>query len=333
MKKVIASLIGVLLLASFLTMVLPWIFEFSKQNKNVRLAVEFNVHAAPVYIAEHFGWFKDEGLNVTAFNSYVTGVALANALARGDVDAAYVCLGPVLISYSRGVDIVIVAGTHFHGYALVGKLDINSPKDMEGKRIGIVEPGSNADILFYLLLERYNLNKTRIDVRRANPPLLVTLLRTGQVDAIVVPEHWATVAAVSGTFHVIVKSQDVWPNMQGSVLVVRREIIEKSPEIVMKLVKITKKGIEYIKNNKEDASRILSERLRSVSAIGVEPELLKETSQLISPDTIKKSIDNLDYSINLNAESIKNYLDLLNKMGYIDKIINVEEVVDTRFLK
>ena len=76
------------------------------------MAVEFNDHAACAYVAKEKGWYKDEGINFTAYDSYATGIRLASALAMGDIQVAYIYLSPAILTYSRGVPIKIVAGTH-----------------------------------------------------------------------------------------------------------------------------------------------------------------------------------------------------------------------------
>jgi NitT/TauT family transport system substrate-binding protein len=332
-KTIVWIVIVVIITASILSLTyLSATSSSKKRYEVVRLAVEFNDHAAPIYIAKHFDWFSEEGLNTTMFNSYVTGAALADALARGDVDAAYICLGPALLSYSRGVDIVIVAGTHFYGYAIVSREDLTTLKQLEGRKVGIVEAGSNADLLFNLAVEKYGLQKGKIDVRRGNPPLLISLLLTNQVDAIVVPEHWATLAASSKGYHILLTSQDIWPDMEGSVLVVKRELLEKKPEVVKKLVEITKKGVEYIEQNKDEAAKILVEELSKASPIGVDPELVKETSGQLSPEIMRRSMDNLKYTVELNKDSIEKYVETLYKLGYIEKVFDVWDVVDDRFI-
>ena len=63
-------------------------------EKPIRIAVEFTTHSACAHIANQKGWYKDAGLNVTSYESYVTGMALAAALSNGDIDAAYICLIP-----------------------------------------------------------------------------------------------------------------------------------------------------------------------------------------------------------------------------------------------
>lgn len=57
-----------------------------KEEKSIRLAVEFVDHAACAYIAENQGWFESEGLKIKAFDNYITGMALASALSRANCD-------------------------------------------------------------------------------------------------------------------------------------------------------------------------------------------------------------------------------------------------------
>ena len=86
----------------------------------IGMAVEFMDHAACAYISQDKGWFEEEGLNLASYESYVTGMALASALARGDIQVAYLCLVPAINVYANAkVPIKIVAGTHKYDYDLV----------------------------------------------------------------------------------------------------------------------------------------------------------------------------------------------------------------------
>ncbi len=104
----------------------------------IGMAVEFMDHAACAYISQDKGWFEEEGLNFTSYESYVTGMALASALARGDIQVAYICLVPAINVYANAkVPIKIVAGTHKYDYDLVGVKcgDISLVVSSEGEKI------------------------------------------------------------------------------------------------------------------------------------------------------------------------------------------------------
>jgi len=109
-----------------------------QKQSDVGMAVEFNDHAACAHVAKENEWYKAEGINFTAYESYATGMRLASALARGDIQVAYICLSPAILAYSRGFPIKIVAGTHKYGYGLVVSSDITNISDLEGKTIGCV---------------------------------------------------------------------------------------------------------------------------------------------------------------------------------------------------
>ena len=283
-----------------------------EQQSDVGMAVEFNDHAACAYVAKEKGWYKDEGLNFTAYESYATGMRLASALARGDIQVAYICLSPAILAYSRGVPIKIVAGTHKYGYGLVTQPEITNISDLTGKTIGCVREGAPADLLLNRMIEEYKLKDVKI--RRMNPLKQVVALETGRIDAAFLPEHHATVAESKG-FHMHIKSQDIWPDMQGSVLVVKTDLIEKDPETVRKLVAVTQKATNWLNANPDPTTIILA------NVLDTEPEV------------INKSMSRLNYTTDLDAESVQEMIDYMVKLGYIEEGLKAEDILDTRFLR
>jgi NitT/TauT family transport system substrate-binding protein len=299
----------------------------------IGVAVEFNDHAASAYVALNKGWYGEEGLNLTSFESYVTGVALAAALARGDIQAAYLCLGPALLVYSRGVPIKIVAGTHLYGYGLVARPEIGSIRDLEGKKIGCVREGSQCDLLLHILIERYDLDVDfERDIIRANPPKLVMLLKAGEIDAAIIPEHHTTLAESLG-FKMLVESRDLWVNMQGSVLVVKADLIENSPEIVERLVEVTRRGTDYVNAHRDEAAYILTEELMRTTPGGIPSELITSENELMTPELMNKSMGRLEYTDWIDPKVIQDYVELLLSLGYIDEPIKPEDILDLRFCR
>ena len=287
------------------------IVQKQEQKTNIGMAVEFNDHAACAYVAEEMGWYEDEGISFTAYESYVTGTRLAGALARGDIQVAYICLSPAILAYARGVPIKIVAGTHKYGYGLVVGPDITSIPDLEGKTIGCVREGGPVDLLLNRLIEEYGLKDVRI--QRMNPLKQVIALETGRIDAAFLPEHHATLAESKG-FHMLIKSQDLWPDMQGSVLVVKTDLIENDPETVRKLTRVTQKATDWVNENPDNASIILANVLDT------------------KPEIINNSMSRLEYTTEINAESVQEMIDYMMELGYIDDEIKAEDIFDTRFL-
>jgi len=162
------------------------------------------------------------------------------------------------------------------------------------------------------MIEEYKLKDVKI--RRMNPLKQVVALETGRIDAAFLPEHHATVAESKG-FHMLIKSQDLWPDMQGSVLVVKTDLIENDPETVRKLVWVTQKATNWLNNNPDPTTIILANVLDT------------------KPEVINKSMNRLNYTTDIDAESVQEMIDRMAKLGYIEEGVRADEILDTRFLQ
>lgn len=308
----------------------------------IGVAVEFMDHAAAAYIAQHHGWFEEEGLDISSYESYVTGIALASALGRGDIQVAYICLVPAINAYANAkVPVKIVAGTHKYGYGLV--IDGNKVKNIQdiekkGIKIGCVTEGGTVDVLLHKTIEKYNLNKNKVlnNIQRMNPPKQLLAIQMGKLDAAFLPEQWATMAE-NYKFNMLLMCQDIWPEMQGSVLIVKTELIEEYPDIVKKLIKVTEKATKWINKHPKESADILARQLSLIGedVLSIESKIKKEDMDIIkfNQATIFKSMSRLDYRTDIDEESIQDIINYLEKIGYIKENFNVNHILDLRFLE
>ncbi len=310
-----------------------------EDNSPIGMAVEFNDHAACAYIAQEKGYFAEKGLNISAYENYVTGTALAAALSRGDIQAAYICLAPAINTYANaGVAFKIVAGSHKYGYGLaVDPQKITTIKDLEkdGMRIGCVQSGSAADVMFQKILDNYGLDKQAIsnNVRKMNPPKQLLAVKSGQLDAVCIPEQWATMAEDFG-FEMMLTARDVWPNMQGSVLIVKDELINNHPDIVEKLVEVTKKATDWAVDNPGEASEIVASQLQATGDTVFPTEVADTAKQLeITPAVMLRSMERLEYSTEIDPTTIQDMIDYMLSLEYIKSGFNASDIIDLSFLK
>jgi len=311
-----------------------------KEEVSLKIAVEFVDHAASAHIARAKKWFEKEGLKIEAFDNYITGMALASALARGDIDAAYICMIPAISVYANaGVKIKVVCGTHKYGYGLlVNPEKVKNISDLMKPEIRIACPreGSPPDCLLNKMIEKYKLDRERLKkkILRMPPPKILLALKMNRIDAGFCCEQFPTMGERIG-FKELLNAEDLWPDMQGSVLVVKEELIEKHPEIVKKLVKITEKGIKFINEHPDETSGIVAEAL-TVAGKKVFPiKIGKAAARLqIKPEDIKKSLTmNMVNTADIDISAIQKEIDYMAKLGYIKKPFKAEGIVDLRFIK
>jgi len=310
------------------------------EEESIGMAVEFMDHAACAYISQDKGWFEEEGLNLTAYESYVTGMALASALARDEIEVAYVCLIPAINVYANGgVPVKIVAGTHKYGYGLVVDPDkIKMVNDLEnpGIHLGCVREGGAVDVLMHRTIDSYNLDEDKIfndpqrPVQRMSPPNLVLAIKAGQLDAAFLPEQWATMAEELG-FTMLLTSQDVWPDMQGSVLVVKQKLIDNHPEIVQKLVNVSRQATDWINDHPEEAAEIVAGQMQTA---GGDTDAAGVAAQLeITPQVLMRSMGRMEYTTGLDPQVVQETIDYIASLGYIKSSFSAADILDLSFLE
>ena len=310
------------------------------EEASIHMAVEFVDHAASAHIARNQGWFEAEGLNITAFDNYITGMALATALGRGDINVAYICLIPAITAYANaGVPIKIVAGTHKYGYGLLVDPDkIESVYDLENPniRIGCPREGSPPDALLHKMIDKYQLDEDKIldNIQRMSPPDVIMALKAGQLDAGFCCEQFPTMGEELG-FKELLKAQDLWPEMQGSVLIVTDELIRDHPEIVRKLVKVTERGTQYIEEHPEEAATIAAGELQVVGNEVFPLEIGEIAAQLeITPEIILRSLTTkMECTTEIDPEVVQQTIDYLAELGYIKSSFAAEDILDLSFLE
>jgi NitT/TauT family transport system substrate-binding protein len=296
------------------------------------VAVEFNNHAAAAWVAEEKGWFEGEGLGlVSLFQVYESGAAIAAALARNDIQIAYLGLTGAITAYTRGVPIKVIAGAHKYGYGLLVRPDITRVEELQGKTIASLREGTVTDYLLNLLIDRHGLRD--ITVLRMGPAEEVIALLSGSVDAAFIPEQHASTAEFQG-FPMLIDSRELWPGMQGDVLVVRSELIEDHPEMVRKLVEVTRRATEWINSHPEETARIMAEQLQA-AWVGLNPlkEIEGRDSLEVTPEIISRSMTRMEYSVSIDPEIVQDTIDFMVALSYIDAEVKAYDILDLSYIE
>ncbi len=331
-KKNKLFILLLLLLSSFL------VFSGCQEKQGeIGLALEQNSHAAAAFIALEKNWFAEEGINVGTYETYDTGLALAAAMARGQVQAAYICLTPAILAYANGdVDLKIIAGTHKFGYGmLVNPAEITSLKDLEKKdiRIGCPREGSAADVALHLFMQKHELDKERIlqKISRLSPQKQIPLFIKGDLDVVMLPEHYASFAEACG-FKMFVSGAEIWPEMQGSVLVVSDELIKENPELVEKMVKVNTRATSWVNDNPQESAEIMFNYLNiTTGVIEQAGDVLLQDDYKLTLAILEKALNNHQYCVKLHHEEIQEAIDYLATLDYIQSSFPAGEILYKNF--
>jgi NitT/TauT family transport system substrate-binding protein len=220
---------------------------------------------------------------------------------------------------------------------IVNSSKVGTVKDLENPdiRIACVNVGSPPDVLLHVMIEKYRLDSEKIlsKVQYMSPPKALLALQGGLVDAAFLPEQYPSMGEELG-FKVLLTAQDLWPNMQGSVLVVKSSLVVEHPEVVKKLVKVTVQATQYIYSSPEDAARTVAEELQ-VSGRQVLPSDIAEVAAKleVTPNVILRSLANrVICSNDIDVQTVQDTINYLAKLGYINWF-KAEEILDLSFLE
>ena len=301
----------VLAISSVLVVLLSSQLTASGVSVTVRFAVELNDHSSAFWVALDKGWFEEKGIKLE-YKVFSTGLELAAALTRGDVDVALACVGPLLLAKDRGVPLKLVAMMHNHGYAIVVNPDkVRDISDLNGKSVSAPGPGSPAWLLLMLVKDKYNLS---MRIHRMPPFMATTALLTGKIDVASIPEHYATLAESMGA-KVLLRSQDIWPTMPGSGVGVTEDFLRNHRDLVVKIVKVLARAVDYIKEHPDEAAKIVAKHL--ASDVGI----------------MKRSMSYLEYTIKVNVHEIQHYINYLVEYNILKKNMSALDFVDTSILR
>src|SRR5436190_16462573 len=118
------------------------------------------VHLTP-YVADAFGYFKDENLTVELVR-FDGGVGSLRASASGAIDLAGTSSEPVVDAIANGADVKIV-----YTYAPLVDVTfavgpgIKTLADLKGKKMGVQEAGGFADVMTRIVLKKAALDPAK----------------------------------------------------------------------------------------------------------------------------------------------------------------------------
>ncbi|MEK4174680.1 NitT/TauT family transport system substrate-binding protein [Aeribacillus composti] len=276
-------------------------------------------------IADKLGFFKEEGLNVT--NQLIeSGPDIGPMIAGGSAPVSLQTNFMDIILASSGVKVKIVAplaqiaGTQA---VVAGKhAEINSPKDLEGKSIGIP---SGADVMIAIqnMANDYNVDIKKINFVNLAPSDALTALEKGDIDAMAAWEPFITKAINSGGKLLFSGTVDNFDGKEKSVdwmsvhttLQVTDDFLKENPNTVKAIIRALIKATDYINKNREEAIKILA------------PELHLEESELkeiMNRNVYTMQVDDSFMNKSNGSEvgeyllSVGNIKNIPNKKDYID---------------
>ena len=182
-----------------------------------------------------------------------------------DIAAVPVNLAAVVNKKTDGAYIVAAVNTLGVLYVMENGSTINSVSDLEGKTIHAYGQGATPEYMLNHILAENGLEGKVTVEWYPDPATLSSQAASGAVDIIMLPEPQITVAMNKNeSLRIAIDITAEWEKcgdgkaVQGCI-VVKKEIAEKYPEALNAFLDEYKASVDYVNENKEDASSIIAE--------------------------------------------------------------------------
>jgi NitT/TauT family transport system substrate-binding protein len=265
------------------------------------------VGAAPFKLGIEKGFFKKRGLEIEENQGPAPAPIMAQVVS-GQLDIGFTTIPALIAAVSGGAPLQAISAfdgvidpDNPQGAILVKKgSGISSPKDLEGKKVGVVALQSELDVLLHEVVRRDGGDQEKVKSVQVPFPEMLAALKAGRVDAVVDVEPFLTLARKEGGYESISYPEvEVVPNRAVTAFVASKDFIADNPDTIEKFRAAMKESLEYADSHPEEAQTTMS------AIADMEPELLKEINLGVIFDP------------NLDEESIEQFRSLMQDFGYV----------------
>ncbi|GAA4119320.1 ABC transporter substrate-binding protein [Enteractinococcus coprophilus] len=274
------------------------------------------VDVAPIYLGVQEGIFEEHGLDVELTLAQ-GGAAIIPAIQSGDFDFGFSNITSLVIGKSQGLPLQLVApgpqttgeaGNDFSSLLVPEDSDVESIADLEGKRVAVNTLNNINDTVLKEGMRQAGGDRDSMDLVEVAFPDMGAQLESGNVDAIMAVEPFATLAKNAGAKEIYSPYAEPIEDLMIAGYFTNTDKIESDPELVDSFVAAVKESQQYAEDNPDAAKEILSEYTE------IEPEVVEQLHMPRFPQEV-------------NRESTERIIELSDETGLINETVDINDLI------
>lgn len=304
------------------------------QEKYLASYAGFAGFQAPLWAAKDFGFMAKH--NVNADLVMIPGSARgAQALLGGSIHFGQIDGTALIAAINQGADLVFVASSlNKFPFSLVTQKNIRQPKDLIGKKVGIVSLGGAHEVSLILALREWNIPRQSVTLLASGPAAnRLVALSAGALDATLLAPPETGEAARMGLPTLAHMTELKAAHFPMNAIATRRSFMEKNREIVKRFLQAYAEGIHEFVRAKDRGLTLLTQRMKQKNPAVVEETYRYFASTFSSPprmshDGMRAAIDMLQqrspetkFDANVNRYVDEQLLDELEKEGFFKRMV------------
>lgn len=276
----------------------------SARHATVKVGVAPVADAAALYVGIKEGFFSDVGLEVEPVVTQTDPTRVASVVS-GDLDFGFANTTTLITARSKGLPVRILSYAALGGsgpregassHVIVrGDGAVRTLADLEGKRLGVGDLSVAGQLAIKAVLDRNGVDHSKIEFLEVSFPSALSTLEGGRVDAITVPEPFATLALEAGHRSIFRPIVELAPDFVIAAYFTTDEYIESQADVIARFVRAMRKSLRYSARHPDEVRKVVQ------SYTEISPEIVEK---MTLPDFARPE----NYStLQLNIELAKKY--------------------------
>ncbi len=237
---------------------------YSGPTETIRLGIDKSMLPSLIWVAEHNGYLKDQGIDLEIREFSSGRDALENMLSTKKLDIVTVAQTPFANKSFTNDNLEIFAGIASTGNdvkILVRKdRNIRSAADLKGKNIGVIN-GTVGNYFLGMFLAQHNMTLEDLQLEDIKAAALPEALHAGQVDAIVIWEPFAEQARQLLKENITtLESKGIF--REDFYLATWKQVSKKKPNLLKRLLAALSTAETYMQEHPEESQKIVADRLK-----------------------------------------------------------------------
>ena len=200
----------------------------------------------PMYVADHYGYFKEQGLQVEFL--YANAADILTNVAAGNVQFGFPNGDAVISAKANGLPVKVVHSTYQRGIGAVlfkQASGIKQPADLAGKTVAVTSYGSPNYIQLQVMMSQAgkSIDDTKVEI--VGTGAILDALKSDQVDAIVFSMLRYYALKAQGVDVGMLPSDDYLPS-HGNVLVASESYLASNGDTVKAFIAALDKALKHI---------------------------------------------------------------------------------------
>lgn len=329
MKKILFSIIGFIIIITYLTLVLLNNKKDSNLKKIKVAEVTHSVFYAPQYAAHALGYFEDEGLDVEIILTPGAD-AVAAAVLSGDVQIGFCGSEQTIYIYNQGEKDYLInfsALTKKDGSFLIARNENKDFKvtDLKGSHIIAGRKGGMPSMTL-----KWALNQNGIDTDKdLNFDTSIAFASMngafigGTGDYVTAFEPSASQLVKQGYGYIVASIGELGGNVPYTTYSARKSYINKNKDVIEGFTKATQKGLDYVHNHTaEEIATTITSYFPDVSY-----------NELVNSIKKYKDIDSWYEKTAINEKDFDHIQEIIKNDNELDKKAPFDKLVDNSFSK